>query len=114
MASLKAVSFAASGKNFSSISLRSAPSRLHICYAAKPETLDKVCTIVRKQLAVPDEQAVTGDTTLADLGADSLDQVEIVMGLEEEFGISIEEERAQNITKVQDAADLIEDLVVKN
>ena len=41
-------------------------------------------------------------------------QVEIVMGLEEEFGISVEEESAQSITTVQDAADLIEKLKEKN
>lgn len=40
-------------------------------------------------------------------------QVEIVMGLEEEFGISVEEENAQTIATVQDAADLIESLVEK-
>ena len=40
-------------------------------------------------------------------------QVEIVMGLEEEFGISVEEESAQSIATVQDAADLIEKLVEK-
>ena len=40
-----------------------------------------------------------------------LTQVEIVMGLEEEFGISVEEESAQNIATVQDAADLIEKLI---
>lgn len=40
-------------------------------------------------------------------------QVEIVMGLEEEFGISVEEESSQNITTVQEAADLIEKLVQK-
>ncbi|WP_411024842.1 phosphopantetheine-binding protein, partial [Salmonella sp. s57610] len=42
----------------------------------------------------------------AALGADSLDTVEIVMGLEEEFDISVEEENAQNIATGQDAADL--------
>lgn len=40
-----------------------------------------------------------------------LPQVEIVMGLEEEFGISVEEESAQTISTVQDAADLIEKLI---
>lgn len=40
-------------------------------------------------------------------------QVEIVMGLEEEFGISVEEESAQSIATVQDAADLIEKLIEK-
>lgn len=41
-------------------------------------------------------------------------QVEIVMGLEEEFGITVEEESAQSIATVQDAADLIEKLVEKS
>ncbi|KAG0498461.1 hypothetical protein HPP92_003152 [Vanilla planifolia] len=77
---------------------------------AKPETVEKVCKIVKKQLALPAETCVTGESTFSGLGADSLDTVEIVMGLEEAFGISVEEESAQNITTVQDAADLIEKL----
>lgn len=81
--------------------------------AAKPETVDKVCEVVRKQLALQSDVAVTGDSKFAALGADSLDTVEIVMGLEEEFGISVEEESAQTIATVQDAADLIENLVEK-
>ena len=84
------------------------------CAAAKPETVEKVCGIVRKQLAIPAETAITGDSKFASLGADSLDTVEIVMGLEEEFGISVEEESAQTIATVQDAADLIEGLIGKN
>lgn len=43
----------------------------------------------------------------------TLDQVEIVMALEEEFGIAVEEENSENIVTVQDAADLIEKLVEK-
>ncbi|OVA15077.1 Acyl carrier protein (ACP) [Macleaya cordata] len=78
---------------------------------AKPETVDKVCEIVRKQLALPADSAVTGESKFAALGADSLDTVEIVMGLEEAFGICVEEESAQSIATVQDAADLIEKLV---
>ncbi|KAL8166627.1 hypothetical protein V2J09_008126 [Rumex salicifolius] len=89
------------------------PLRLSISCAAKPETVDKVCAIVKKQLALPDTSEVTGDSKFTALGADSLDTVEIVMGLEEEFGISVEEESAQNITTVQDAADLIEKLLEK-
>ncbi|KAI7732473.1 hypothetical protein M8C21_012529, partial [Ambrosia artemisiifolia] len=80
---------------------------------AKPETVDKVCGIVRKQLAIKDDTPVTGESKFAALGADSLDTVEIVMGLEEEFGITVEEESAQSIATVQDAADLIEKLVEK-
>ncbi|KAJ0539244.1 putative Acyl carrier protein (ACP) [Helianthus annuus] len=85
----------------------------YIFWQATPETVNKVCNIVRKQLAVPEDTAVTGESKFATLGADSLDTVEIVMGLEEEFGISVEEESAQSIATVQDAADLIEKLVSK-
>ncbi|XP_073300492.1 acyl carrier protein 1, chloroplastic-like [Primulina huaijiensis] len=81
--------------------------------AAKPETVDKVCQIVRKQLALPADREVCGESKFAALGADSLDTVEIVMGLEEEFGISVEEESAQSITTVQEAADMIEKLLEK-
>ncbi|KAB2629793.1 acyl carrier protein 1 [Pyrus ussuriensis x Pyrus communis] len=81
---------------------------------AKPETVAKVSKIVRKQLALPDDSAVTGESKFSELGADSLDTVEIVMGLEEEFGISVEEDSAQTIATVQDAADLIEKLIEKN
>lgn len=42
---------------------------------AKPETVEKVCDIVRKQLVLPDDSAVTGESTFTTLGADSLDTV---------------------------------------
>ncbi|XP_038879812.1 acyl carrier protein 4, chloroplastic-like [Benincasa hispida] len=86
---------------------------LRVSCAAKPETVDKVCSIVRKQLALPESSELTPESKFAALGADSLDTVEIIMTLEEEFSINIEEDNAQNITTVQEAADLIEDLVVK-
>ncbi|XP_075657107.1 acyl carrier protein 1, chloroplastic-like isoform X1 [Castanea sativa] len=88
-------------------------SRFNVCCAAKPETVQKVCEIVKKQLALSDETELTPESKFAALGADSLDTVEIVMGLEEEFDISVEEESSQNITTVQEAADLIEKLVQK-
>ncbi|XP_044491629.1 acyl carrier protein 1, chloroplastic-like [Mangifera indica] len=81
--------------------------------AAKPETVQKVCDIVKKQLALPSETQLTPESKFVDLGADSLDTVEIVMSLEEEFDISVEEESSQNITTVQEAADLIQKLVEK-
>nr|UQT18319.1 acyl carrier protein 1 [Pelargonium x hortorum] len=111
--SLKSVSFSINGNGFSSLRLRQGPSRFQISCSAKPETVDKVCEIVKKQLALPEGTEVSGDSKFAALGADSLDTVEIVMGLEEEFGINVEEESAQNIATVQDAADLIEKLVEK-
>ncbi|KAI5566556.1 hypothetical protein BDE02_13G028600 [Populus trichocarpa] len=111
---LKPVSLSNQGRNTLSFGLRSMPARrLRVSCAAKPETIDKVCEIVKKQLALSDEIPVTGESKFTTLGADSLDTVEIVMGLEEAFGISVEEESAQSIATVQDAADLIEKLVEK-
>ncbi|KAF9604505.1 hypothetical protein IFM89_007626 [Coptis chinensis] len=81
--------------------------------SAKPETVQKVCEIVKKQLALPADSELTPDSKFAALGADSLDTVEIVMGLEEEFDINVEEDNSQNITTVQEAADLIEELISK-
>ncbi|KAJ9541094.1 hypothetical protein OSB04_027600 [Centaurea solstitialis] len=106
---LKLVSFSHSGRSSLPLSFRC----LQVSCAAKQETVEKVCGIVRKQLALNDDTAVSGESKFASLGADSLDTVEIVMGLEEEFGISVEEESAQSIATVQDAADLIEKLIEK-
>ncbi|XP_031260975.1 acyl carrier protein 1, chloroplastic [Pistacia vera] len=88
-------------------------NRFRVSCAAKPETVQKVCDIVRKQLALPAETQLTSESKFVDLGADSLDTVEIVMTLEEEFEITVEEDSSQNITTVQEAADLIEKLVEK-
>lgn len=107
--SLKVVSLGWRKNGFPS--LRS--SRFRVSCAAKPETVDKVCEIVRKQLALPAEAELTPESKFSAIGADSLDTVEIVMALEEEFDISVEEESSQNITTVQEAADLIEKLVQK-
>lgn len=103
-------------KLVSVVSFRSRPcfGRLQVTCAAKTETVNKVVSIVKKQLALSDETKVSGESKFSELGADSLDTVEIVMGLEEEFGISVEEDSAQSIATVQDAADLIEKLVEKN
>ncbi|KAL4341314.1 hypothetical protein GQ457_08G013620 [Hibiscus cannabinus] len=107
---LKLGSFMNQGRSSLSFTMRRPmPARLQISCAAKKETVDKVCEVVRKQLVIEDDTPITGESTFADLGADSLDTVEIVMGLEEEFGITVEEDNAQSITTVQDAADLIED-----
>ncbi|XP_058209958.1 acyl carrier protein 1, chloroplastic-like [Rhododendron vialii] len=108
---LNSVSLSSNGKCFPSLRSRSVPHRFQISCAAKPATVDQVCEIVRKQLALPAETAVTGDSKFTALGADSLDTVEIVMGLEEAFGISVEEESAQSILTVQDAAEMIDRLI---
>ncbi|KAL6503422.1 acyl carrier protein [Orobanche gracilis] len=113
VSNLRKVSLPFSGNGFPSYRLPALRFRV-ACAAAKPETVSKVVEIVKKQLALPDDRDVSGESKFATLGADSLDTVEIVMGLEEEFGISVEEESAQSITTVQDAADLIEKLLEKN
>ncbi|CAF2036087.1 hypothetical protein BRARA_I00483 [Brassica rapa] len=87
------------------------PARLAISCAVKQETVEKVSEIVKKQLSLAEDQKVTARTKFTELGADSLDTVEIVMGLEEEFGITMAEERAKEIATVQHAAELIEELI---
>ncbi|TMW92817.1 hypothetical protein EJD97_012530 [Solanum chilense] len=77
------------------------------CSIAQAETLEVVQSTIAKQLSI-DESTVTPQTKFVDLGADSLDTVEIMMALEEKFGVSIGEEGAQSIATVQDAADLIQ------
>jgi acyl carrier protein len=69
---------------------------------------EKVKSIIAEQLSV-DEEEVTNDASFVDdLGADSLDVVELVMAFEEEFGIEIPDDDAEKITKVKDAIEYIE------
>jgi acyl carrier protein len=69
---------------------------------------DKVKSIIVEQLGV-DEDEVTLDASFTDdLGADSLDIVELVMAFEEEFSIEIPDEEAENISRVREAVDYIE------
>jgi len=72
------------------------------------EVLDKVVEIVCDQLSV-DKAEVTPDSSFVeDLGADSLDTVELVMEFEEEFGLEIPDDEAENITTIKSAVDWIE------
>ncbi|CAH1442405.1 unnamed protein product [Lactuca virosa] len=76
---------------------------------AEPETLKIVQTTIAKQLSIDDDETTVAPATkFVDLGADSLDTVEILMALEEQFGVSIGESGAENISTVQDAADQIQ------
>jgi acyl carrier protein len=69
---------------------------------------DRVKKIIVDQLGV-DEETVTAEASFVDdLGADSLDTVELVMALEEEFGIEIPDEDAEKITRVREATEYIE------
>ena len=71
------------------------------------EVFDKVQKIVSEQLGVPGEAVVLGASFADDLGADSLDTVELVMALEEEFDIEIPDDAAEKIATVSDAVDFI-------
>ncbi len=69
---------------------------------------EKVKSIVVDQLGVDEEQVIPDASFVDDLGADSLDQVELVMALEEEFGLEIPDEDAEKITRVKEAVSYIE------
>jgi acyl carrier protein len=69
----------------------------------------QVKAIVAEQLGVKAEQVTSDASFVDDLGADSLDTVELVMALEEEFEIEIPDEDAEKITTVQQAIDYIND-----
>ncbi len=74
---------------------------------SRDEILAKLKTIVSEQLDVPEEKVTEDAKFQEDLGADSLDVVELVMKLEDEFGIEIPEEDAEKIATVKDAVDYI-------
>ncbi len=67
----------------------------------------KVKEIIVEQLGVDVEEVTTGASFIEDLGADSLDTVELVMALEEEFDLEIPDEDAEKMAKVQDAVSYI-------
>ncbi|HAR45893.1 MAG: acyl carrier protein [Nitrospirae bacterium GWC2_57_13] len=67
----------------------------------------KVIKIISEQLGVPEGDVKLESSFVNDLGADSLDTVELVMALEEEFGVEIPDEDAEKIATVQTAIDYI-------
>lgn len=73
------------------------------------DVADKVKAIVVEHLGVEEDKVVAGASFIDDLGADSLDTVELVMAFEEEFGIEIPDDAAEKITTVQDAVSFIEE-----
>lgn len=69
---------------------------------------DKLAEIVADKLGVAQEDVTMDSSFIDDLGADSLDIVELVMDLEEEFGLEIPDEEAENIVTVRNAVEYIE------
>ncbi|WNK01551.1 acyl carrier protein [Thalassospiraceae bacterium LMO-JJ14] len=72
------------------------------------DVADRVKKIVLEHLGVDEDKVVEGASFIDDLGADSLDTVELVMAFEEEFGIEIPDDAAEKILTIKDAVDFIE------
>ena len=71
------------------------------------DTAERVKKIIVEHLGVEEAKVVENASFIDDLGADSLDTVELVMAFEEEFGIESPDEAAEKITSVKDAVDYI-------
>lgn len=76
------------------------------------ETATKIKSIIAEKLNM-DVQNINAQSTLQDLGADSLDMVDIIMKIEEEFGIEINDEDAERLHNVQDVIDYVHGLRTK-
>ena len=74
-------------------------------------TLEKVIDIVAEELAVDRDEVTEDSSFIEDLGADSLDVVELVMAFEEEFDVEIPDEDAEDIRTVEDAVNYLEDIL---
>ena len=68
---------------------------------------DKMIDIIEEQLSVDRDKVVSGASFVDDLGADSLDLVELIMAMEEEFDVEIPDEEAEKISTVQNAIDYV-------
>jgi len=69
---------------------------------------ERVKSIIVEQLGVDADEVQPEASFVEDLGADSLDTVELIMAFEEEFGVEISDDEAEKIRKVKDAVDYIE------
>jgi acyl carrier protein len=71
------------------------------------DTFSKVADIIADKLGI-DKSRITTDSTMAELGADSLDLVEIIMKLEENFGIEISDEDAEHMSSLKQVVEYIQ------
>jgi acyl carrier protein len=69
---------------------------------------ERVKSIIVEQLGVESEEVTAEASFVEDLGADSLDTVELIMAFEEEFGVEISDEEAEKIKRVKDAVEYID------
>lgn len=76
--------------------------------AAKKEVVEKVRQIVSEQLGVDEAEVTPSASFVDDLGADSLDQVELVMALEEAFNMEVGDEDTEKMLTVQNAIDYVD------
>jgi acyl carrier protein len=76
---------------------------------ASPDVEDRLRKIIAEQLGVDESQIVPGASFAKDLNADSLDLVELIMSIEEEFGIEISDDDAEKIQTVKDALSYLDD-----
>ncbi len=72
-------------------------------------TFERLKKLIVEQLGVDEEEVTPTASFVEDLNADSLDLVELIMSLEEEFGMEISDEDAERIQKVSDAVEFIEE-----
>ena len=72
-------------------------------------TFDRLKKLIVEQLGVDEEEVTPQASFVEDLNADSLDLVELIMSLEEEFGMEISDEDAEKIQKVSDAVEFVEE-----
>jgi acyl carrier protein len=79
----------------------------------RDDLFKKVRSIVADKLSISEDQVTEGASFIDDLGADSLDTVELVMALEDEFGLDIPDEEAEKLTTVGKAMDYIQGHVSK-
>ena len=78
----------------------------------KQDTAQKIIVLIAEKLNI-DQSTVKVEAMLQDLGADSLDMVEIIMKLEEQFSVEINDEEAENLTNVQEVINYVHGLRTK-
>lgn len=71
---------------------------------------EKVCKMLAEQLRIEESKITPEAEVVKDLGADSLDIVELMMALEDEYGVTLPEGRVESIKTVQDIVDMLEEL----